>query len=208
MDPYLERSSSWPEVHHALVTYARDDLQGQVGPSYYVAIERRLFVLDELEVREAYLEVRALDGDRVVTVIEFVSPANKHAGRGREEYLRKQARVLASEANLVEVDLLGTGAHTVAVPVGALHGAPYCAVVSRARDRHRRGLYRFGLRDPLPRVAVPLRDPEPDATLDLGALLARAYETGAYARRVDYSRDPAPPLAPADAAWARTLLPG
>lgn len=242
MDPYLERPSLWPDVHHRLVTYAGDQLQAQVGPAYYVAIERRVYlespeegqfvpdgvvvqrpprtaagggsapdpelvvVLDEVEVHEGYLELREVDGDRVVTVIEFLSPANKHAGRGREEYLRKQARVLASEANLVEIDLLRAGQHTAAVPVANLRGAPYCAVVSRARDRRRRGLYRFGLRDRLPRVAIPLREPDPDVALDLPALLAEAYERGAYARRIDYAREPDPPLDPRDAAWVRELL--
>jgi len=246
MDPYLERPALWPDVHHGLVTYARDQLQEQVGARYYVAIERRVYVespeagyflpdglvvepdatppaesgvrpapdpelvvlLEDVEVREGYLEVREVEGDRVVAVVELLSPANKHPGRGREEYLRKQERVLASRANLVEVDLLRAGLHTVAIPVEAVRGADYCAGVSRARHRTRRGLYRFGVRDRLPRVAVPLAPDEPEAVLDLPALLAQTYDRGAYARRTDYDADPVPPLAPADAEWARQLLGG
>src|SRR5262249_36482614 len=49
---------------------------------------------------ETFLEIidRA-SGNRVVTVIEFLSPSNKSPGPNREQYLRKQREVCASDAN-------------------------------------------------------------------------------------------------------------
>src|SRR5438552_3664753 len=63
--------------------------------------------IEALEVRESYIEIRDLYGAQdVITVIEVVSPANKHAGPGRQSYRKKQREVLASPAHLVEIDLL------------------------------------------------------------------------------------------------------
>ena len=36
-------------------------------------------------VREAYLEVRQVGSDEVITVLEILSPTNKHPGEGRRQ---------------------------------------------------------------------------------------------------------------------------
>jgi hypothetical protein len=56
----------------------------------------------------------------------------------------------------------------------------------------------------LPKIAVPLRPPDPDVLLDLGGVFATAYDRGRYARSIDYA---APlgagvALSPEDRAWA------
>src|SRR5947209_368642 len=74
-----------------------------------------------VEAREYYIEIRALPGQQLVTVIEVLSPSNKRAtGRGRVRYLRKQQRILAGDVNLVEIDLLRRGSWTVALPQARL----------------------------------------------------------------------------------------
>jgi hypothetical protein len=162
-----------------------------------------------IERREPFLELRSAHGDhRVVTVLEVPSPANKRPGAGRELYLRKQADVLASDASLVEIDLLRGGEPTVALPPELLGTDPYRVVVSRPSDRLSREVYSIPFATRLPRIRVPLSSEEEDTVLDLGALLADAYERGAYARRIDHARDPVPPLGADDLAWARALLRG
>ncbi len=47
-----------------------------------------------LEVKERYLEVRELETDRMITVIEVLSPKNKRAGKGRSAYEEKRQRIL------------------------------------------------------------------------------------------------------------------
>ena len=59
--------------------------------------EARTFVCHEEEITEGYLEIRDREGDRVVTVIEFLSPANKVGGEGTRKYRQKQTEVLQSE---------------------------------------------------------------------------------------------------------------
>jgi hypothetical protein len=62
------------------------------------------------------------------------------------------------------------------------------------------------VRQPLPAIGIPLRDPDPDVTLDLGAVMNAAYEDGGYDLSVDYRKKPEPPLRREDAAWADRLL--
>src|SRR5689334_10278387 len=73
-------------------------------------------VVPELTLPHRYLTIRDTTNRQVVTVIELLSPWNK-SGRGLAEYREKQAEILLSEANLVEIDLLRAGQHAVAVPL-------------------------------------------------------------------------------------------
>ncbi len=43
MDPYLESSDLWPDVHNSLITVLRDYLAPRVRPRYYVSIEQRTY---------------------------------------------------------------------------------------------------------------------------------------------------------------------
>jgi hypothetical protein len=43
MNPYLERPSLWPGVHHGLITELARALTSQLRPSYYVASEERIY---------------------------------------------------------------------------------------------------------------------------------------------------------------------
>ncbi len=45
MDPYLEHPSLWPDVHNRLITAIADDLTPRVAPRYYIALERRAYLL-------------------------------------------------------------------------------------------------------------------------------------------------------------------
>jgi hypothetical protein len=164
-----------------------------------------------LEVHEAYEEI--LDrqsGQRVVTVIELVSPTNKYSGPGRKSYLDKQQEVRASDAHLVEVDLLRTGPHVLAVPEHIARGRGdyhYLVSVNRAKGvRDEFELYLRGLRERLPRVRVPLAENDPDVILDVQAVLAQTYEAGSYALRIHYDQPCLPPLHPDDQAWANQLI--
>jgi hypothetical protein len=164
----------------------------------------------ETRQREPFLEIRTTDSHEVVTVIEFISPANKHGGRkGRDEYRQKQDQVSHSRASLVEIDLLRRGREIILAPPGPLRTLPrfdYLACVNRASHRERVEVYAFRVRERLPLVAVPLRDRDPDVTMDLPAIFSRCYDNGAYRVRTDYSQPPSEPLRRDDEAWADGLL--
>ena len=164
-------------------------------------------IVETVEHREVFLEISdAVSGERVVTVIEVLSPANKRPGPGRDLYLRKQAEILNSNTSLVEIDLLRDGEPTVAVPSQRRAASAYSVVVSPVTDRFRRELYPIGLLDRLPRVAIPLGQGDPPAVLDLQAVLDEVYEKGGFGRRIDYGRPPVPPLSAGDQAAAHQVL--
>ncbi|MBI4602350.1 MAG: DUF4058 family protein [Planctomycetes bacterium] len=155
----------------------------------------------ELPIRLYTVEVHEVETMVLVAAIEILSPVNKR--RGHETFLayrRKRQRLLRAEVHLLEIDLLRAGERPpLARPVPP---APYYAVLSRAGERPKAHVWPIQLRDPLPSLPVPLLAPDPDASLDLGAVVAAVYERGAYAAQIDYRRPPPPPeIPPEDAAW-------
>src|SRR2546421_9119074 len=66
----------------------------------------RVTLPEPMEVRERYLEIRHPRSGQAVTVIEVLSPSNKRFGTGRTAYLKKRHEIIASETNLIEIDLL------------------------------------------------------------------------------------------------------
>jgi Protein of unknown function (DUF4058) len=160
-----------------------------------------------LEVHETYITI--LDrhaGQRLVTVIEMVSPTNKYAGPGRDSYRAKQREVLHSQAHLVEIDLLRLGPHVLAVPEWAARDRDtydYLACVNRAAgQREKYELYFGHLRRRLPRVRIPLADNDPEVVADVQAVLAQVYDAGSYGERLDYTGPCVPSLSEEDQAWA------
>jgi hypothetical protein len=142
-----------------------------------------------------------------VTSIVVLKPQHKTAGLWRQAYACYQRRCVDEGGHLLEIDLLRDGLHTVAAPREALRqeGVSWDYLVSLYRGG-RGELWPVSVRSRLPRVRVPLTDGHPDVILNLQACFDRAYEAGPYRRRVDYRREPAPPLSPADADWADALL--
>jgi hypothetical protein len=161
------------------------------------------------ELQQGFIEVLHVDGE-VVTTIEVLSPVNKTPPRGWNHYREKQQQLLDSDAHLIEIDLLRSGTHAVAVPSEAV--ASQCAAwnylvcVRRAPMRYHFDVYPVTIRTRLPRIRVPLRPPDPDIVLDLQAVFTRCYDSGGYEDFVDYTAEPVLPLAPDDAAWTDALL--
>lgn len=144
-----------------------------------------------------------------MTAIEFLSPSNKLPGEGREAYRKRQREYLAAGVNLVEVDLIREGVHTVAVAVRNIpkpHRTHFFVCLRRANQKGLAFIYPVHLHQPLPTIRVPLRPTDDDIPLDLQQLITQCYDRGRYAATIDYSSDPTPPLGEADARWADELL--
>ena len=163
----------------------------------------RTVLLDEIS--EAYLEIRdALTGE-VVTVIEVLSPSNKvNRARGMDSFRNKRIEVLESSSHFVEIDLLRAGSRTVINR--RLSDADYLVHVSPAEMRPKGFIWPIMLPQPLPVISIPLRKPDPDAKLDLQALLTSAYDRSGYKFDTDYTHEPEPPLPPKYREWADSLL--
>jgi hypothetical protein len=151
-----------------------------------------------------YLRIVDREGHRLVTAIELLSPGNRSTGPTREAYLAKREEYLRGNVNLVELDLHRGGRR---LPLGrpAPRLSDYYVLVCRADERPRASLWAFSVRDPFPAIEVPLA-PGESVPLDIRGCLDRAYQEARYAREIDYSSTPVPPLRARDAAWARRLL--
>ena len=168
-----------------------------------------LVIVPEPEVDRHIEIIDTASGGRVITAIELLSPTNKVPGAGRRAYRSKQQAFVSAGVNLVEIDLIRKGEWAFSIDEAALVSdarTPYMACVFRATQPGLRALYRLPLREPLPRMAIPLRPNDRDVVLDLQKVINEAYETGRY-DRLDHTRALDPPLAPEDAAWAANLLP-
>lgn len=156
------------------------------------------------DIKEAYLEVREVATQEVITVIEVLSPANKRPGRGRDVYLQKRDAVLASPTHLVEIDLLRSG---VPMPmVGTETTADYRLLVSRSQRRPYADLYAFSLRDAIPAFALPLKSPDESILVALDALLPQVIDRAGLSVVLDYQQPPMPMLEDEDWVWLQTHL--
>ena len=161
-------------------------------------------------VRERSIRIIDAGTQRIITVIEFLSPSNKH-GPGLAEFRSKRAELLTAGVNFIEVDFVRQGSwQSVLRP----HICPpnrlstYRVTVRTPQEPAVVLLYPIWLRQALPSIVVPLRPGDPRVELELQPLLDQVYTEGRYARSIDYKRPPTPPLVPADQAWVEELVAG
>jgi len=208
-------SRVWLEQPERLVYLDVALLRAQTPPKHEAssrttlsADEPVLLEFDEVEVREDYLQIHETGTRKLVTGIEFVGPSNKARGKGRSLYLRKRKELRRQRVNQVEVDLLRAGEPLVRLPKAVLveiQSNGYVVNVIRAGSLNYE-FFPITLASRLPRVRIPLKPGEPDVVLDLQAAVARVYDGGAYPLRIDYTREPVPPLDEEKARWANELL--
>jgi hypothetical protein len=163
--------------------------------------------LPKLPKRKGRKYVKIVDqpGNRAVTVIEVLSPANKEPGDDRDAYLFKRGEYLAAGTNLVEIDLLRGGDR---MPFGKPKppDADFYCLVCRANRLPKGHVWTFTVRDEMPVLPIPLKPADGEIALSLRECLDRTYDDGGYANRIDYAAPPAYPLREPDAKWARELL--
>jgi len=174
------------------------------------------------EVPQVAVEIRDVAHRRLVTLIEILSPANKY-GEGSREYEERRLELLKTRTHILEIDLLRAGRRI------QLAGEPppgdYYVYLSRVERRPYTQVWTVDLRDRLPKVPVPLGEPDPDVPLDLQEAVDACFQLVARAsperdllsathpscvameRLLDYSGPPPPPrLSPADSAWLAEVL--
>lgn len=164
---------------------------------------RQLTVATDFEIeKHSYLEIQDRQRRDVVAIIEVLSPSNKQHGADREQYLNKRRGIIHSMAHFVEIDLLRGGPK---MPAEELQEGDYGVVVSKYEDRPKVNYWPIMLRERLPRIPVPIRQPVPLAWIDLQEVLNTVYDR-AYYKDYIYEGQPEPPLSDADRAWAEELV--
>lgn len=243
MDPYLEVSPYWSDLHFALIMALKSEVKKRLPAGYSVWADQYVWLHEpDAETRRGkpdvfvaerphapgnggpttltapatsilpavrregnkYLKIKETHSERIVTVLELLSPANKQPGDDREAFLAKRNEYLATGTNLVEIDLLRAGQR---MPIGEPPppSADYYIVVCRATDFPKTAIWPFTVRDSLPPVPVPLKPEDGWIEASLQDCFNWAYDQGPYSGEVDYDKPTVPPLSRADAEWARQL---
>lgn len=150
------------------------------------------------EQREYYLSIKDRETQRIVTLIELLSPSNKRKKSvGNDNYIEQRTEILQSQTNLVELDLLRAGQR---VPRQApLPPGDYYALVCRAWRRA--DVYAWTMRQTLPSIPMPLQQDEPEPHLDLQKAFELTFDRAAYQDSLNYSQEPNPIVTDEDAAW-------
>jgi hypothetical protein len=154
------------------------------------------------EESEIYLNILHLPDQKVVTVVEVLSPSNK-AGAGRRDYLAKRHGLTVPDVHLVELDLLLAG-HRLPME-RPLPPGDYYALVARVERRPDCDVFTWTVRDRLPTIPIPLLAPDQDIWVDLAPPFASVYERGRYTRLIKYHAPLDLPLTPESRAWAEDL---
>lgn len=164
----------------------------------------RVTVPVPLPVNERYLEVREMGTDKVITVIELLSPKNKRGGKGRAAYEKKRQAILGGSTHLLEIDLL-RGGKPMAI-LGMRSTTAYRILISRSHQRPTADLYGVALQQVLPSFPVPLKPTDLEPIVSLQDVLNGVYERARYATRIDYCQSvPPPTLSEADQRWVEVI---
>src|SRR5579871_1852191 len=105
MDPYLEDPAIWPDVHHELISVARELLLAALRPKYFVQIDERLYVADttdeawsiivpDLHIREV---APATEFARTVGPAALVEPGIELDTRFKMEVRESRLKILDRE---------------------------------------------------------------------------------------------------------------
>lgn len=214
IDPYLE-GSRWPSVQTQLSVEIARGLAPVLRPRYVVRTPQRrydrrnapssLWMLMDRHLPGVTIEIRLPHDGTLITVIDVLLASDKdEQGHGRSAYLARRAQILGGSTNLIEIDLLRSGAR-MPLPEPVLRD-PYTVLVSRAADRSRGEIWPFKLTDPIPTVPVPLGKHDQDVPLDLNRAFTTTHSLFGYDLDAHYERGPEVPLEPKQLNWAQRMV--
>ncbi|MGB5772093.1 MAG: DUF4058 family protein [Crocosphaera sp.] len=155
--------------------------------------------------KEWYLQVKNVETQEVVTVIEILSPKNKKRGEGRTKYIKKREQVLMSLTHLIEIDLLRKG-EIMPMNISEEIKTDYRIIISRSDRRPQAELYAFNLAQEIPSIPLPLKPEDEEPLIPLQTLLHSIYERGSYDLAINYQKQSLADLSEDDKMWVDNLL--
>src|SRR5688572_1587253 len=133
--------------------------KGEPEPTESIAVADVIEVARESEpfTQRSIHIIEPRTGNKVITAIEVVSPANKLGKEGRDAFQKKRTELLGASVSLVEIDLIREGRPNLAVPINQVpiaYRGPYRICVVRAWRLDKAQLYRLSLRERLPIISI------------------------------------------------------
>jgi hypothetical protein len=207
MDPYLEDPALWPVFQRQLLDCLYQVLRPGLVDRYHARVlERRYRPEGNGEQSEQFIEIHARADNKLVTLLEVVSPANKTTDAGRQAYLNTRREAIQVRAGVVEIDLVLQGKPTLTYLREALPDFNYSVTVTRSTAPDRYEIYTATLQKRLPKFKLPLAPDDRDTLLDLQSAFTRAYDLGGYGTRIDHEKDPPMRMKEEDERWCDQLL--
>jgi len=189
MDPYLETADLWPLFQHTFVNCLYQILLPGLPDRYRARIVQRHYGAQG-EQCENYVEILLRSDERLVTLVEVVSPSNKTTAAGQEACFDTWRPAKAAGASLVEIDLVLQGAPLFESSRDGLLPWDYAVTVKRASHPERYEIYTTTLQKRLPRIKIPLAADDRDTVMDLQATFRRCYDHANFDERINYENAP------------------
>lgn len=214
MDPYLEDARRWPTFQTQFISALGDALQPAISDKYRLRLGHRHYEIEQVlftsiqkeEHQEPFLEIRLKSsGDKLVTLIEMISPINRTHPEGRKRYEMRREEARLEGAHLVELDLVLQGQTCLEADLHTLTESQYVCCVTRAVRPIKHELYGTLITKRLPRIRLPMAGEDRDLVLDVQALVNRVYDR-CFEGMIDYQQDPHVPLSDGDRHWLDQLL--
>ena len=214
MDPYLEDDKLWPAFQHQLISCLYQILLPGLVDRYRARVSQRTYVTEQPlftsiireQHLEEFIEVRQRTDNKLVTLVDAVSPINKTRSEGRAAYLETRKLARSQNASVVEIDLVLQGQPMLDYSRDGLPEWDYAITVTRCTQPERYEIYTTTLQKRLPRFKIPLAPDDRDTVLDLQATFARCYDQGAFGTQIDYKRDPGMKMKDDDVKWLGEVL--
>jgi len=214
MDPYLEGEKIWPAFQHHLVACLYQTLLPGLVDRYRARVGQRNYTTEQAlftsivreDHEEEFIEIRQRNDSRLIALVDVVSPSNKTTIEGRRAYLHKRKEAKATNANLVEIDLIMQGQPMLDYSREGLPEWDHAVTVTRATQPERYEIYTATLQKKLPKFRLPLAGDDRDTVVDLQTTFARCFDQGNFSSLIDYQRDPPTKLTGEDRRWLNDLL--
>jgi hypothetical protein len=198
MDPYLETMANWPTFQHNLIVSLYQLIQPGIADRYRVKLATRhytteliLFTSIQREPQtEDFIEIRNKSDDKLVTVINVLSPINKSNNDGKKAYLETRQQAITVRAGCVEIDLLTQGQPPLVFDRVGLPKHQYTVVVNRPASLERFEVYPGLIKARLPRFKMPLAADDRDTVVDLQMAVNRAYDLTDASTPISYASLP------------------
>jgi hypothetical protein len=214
MDPFLEEEKIWPVFQHHLIACLYQTLLPGLVDRYRARVGQRRYTTEQAlftsimreDHEEEFIEIRQRTDNRLVTLVDVVSPANKTTVSGRQAYLDKRKDAKNTGANLVEIDLILQGQPMLDYSREGLPDWDHAVTVTRATQPERYEIYTATLQKKLPKFRLPLAADDRDTVIDLQTTFVRCFDQGNFATQINYQREPPTRIADDDRSWLDQLL--